>query len=207
MQKNKFFATITAALLIGFWVFATSFIRQTSKFDSAKKMQYIPFSDTVRTEADSLYKLADVFRQQERWEDALRHLNWAIKRYDKEPLYFLDRGAVYIQITLPEKAITDLLYARQLDSTNAALAMRIYANLAVAENNLEHWDKSIAYSTKTLSYNKQWGFPYFIRSESYQHKGDTVQMCNDLTMALRYGVPQARERILRYCAKEVQFKP
>jgi tetratricopeptide (TPR) repeat protein len=207
MKKNKFFV-IVPVLAFAFFMLATAFTTYKQQVPPKKSLLQMPYTDsTARQRADSLYRLADTLRQNDRLEDALRHLNWAIKLYEKAPLYYLDRGAIYVQINLPEKAIVDLLKARTLDTTDAALAMKVYANLAVAENNLEHWDASIAYSTKTLTYNPQWGFPYFIRSESYQHKGDTIKMCNDLTAALRYGVSEARDRIIRYCAKEVQFKP
>ena len=206
MQQHKLSLWVGIALMYGIATAFTAF-NSRAKPQNARIAIVADTAIVQRHIADSLYRKADTCRQQERWEDALRHLNWAIKLYDKEPLYFLDRGALYIQITLPEKAILDLMTARKLDSTNATMSMKVYANLAVAENNLEHWDNAITYCNKTLAYNATWGFPYFIRSESYQHKGDTVKMCNDLTAALRYGIPQARERILRYCAKEIQIKP
>ena len=156
-------------------------------------------STLVRVNADSIYRLGDKCRLIERWDSAMYFYTQAIK-IEPKPLYYLDRGAVRVQLGLVEEGKSDMFRVLQFDSTE----VRAYANLAIAENVSENWNSAIQYANKAIALNKNWAYPYYIRGESYLFKGDTIQLCNDLTIAARLGMQGALDRILKYCAKEVK---
>lgn len=150
--------------------------------------------------ADSLYNLA---QKQTDPVAALQTLNAAIRYAPDSYLLYLDRGATKINLLMFEEAIPDLLRVLSLHPNDE----KAYLNLAIAANNLEQFDKGIAYADTAIKINPNWGMAYFIRGESYLFKGDTSRLCAELQQAMKLNFQEAQQRALMYCATDNQTIP
>lgn len=155
--------------------------------------------------ADSLYNKASLLitkNQLHQKDDELAFdlLNQAIELNPINVNYNLNRAAVKINLLMFESAIEDLEIVLRSDPKNILALL----NVALCNNHLKQYEKSMIYSTRAIDINPSYGYAYYIRSDSHLYQNQMDDMCDDLDKAWRYKYAPAANRISQYCNKNIK---
>lgn len=157
-------------------------------------------SDSTNAKVDSLLTLATshlTMHQNDLKKDEIAEelLTEALSYNSSSIDVLIQRGAARINLLRFQDALSDFEKVLTLDPENSTAL----TNTALCYNHLKEFDKAITYAEKSIQYNANIGYTYYVLSDSYLYKNDIDNLCKSLKLAAEYNYKPALNRMGLYC--------
>lgn len=165
------------------------------EFDKAREY----YQKAIQLKPSAVYysNLGDVHRALEKWDEAIKNYNEAVKLDERDDLSYNGLGNAYFGKRLYSKAIEQYEKAKSFNSNPI-----YFSNIGDANRKLKKWDKAIEYYQKAIerakeidpndtTYHKSLGLAYNDRGVEFYNKKEDDKAIQDYKEAIKFNSEDA----------------